>query len=102
MPIYPFECPECEECQEVQLTIADYDTTDTFECQYCCFELTKDNRIMCAVNVTRASYVDGTKRKGFAENREMLELKKASYNMKPEDRKNIKKEIKTIERTGKS
>lgn len=55
---------------------------------------------MTMPNVTRASYIDGTKRPGFADNRELLKLKQASYDLKPEDRKEIKKEINTIKSKG--
>ncbi len=56
---------------------------------------------MCAANVTRASYVDGTKRPGFAENKEIMKLRIASYSMPNEKRGDIKKEIKSIEKRGK-
>jgi putative FmdB family regulatory protein len=99
MPMYPFQCPKCEEEFDVVLSISDYDKESSWDCIQCEGVVTKDDRIICAANVTRASYVDGTKRKGFAERKEALKLKKESYNMKPEDRKEIRKTIKQIERS---
>jgi putative FmdB family regulatory protein len=101
MPMYPFHCPKCDEEFDILLSMADYDTTAPWDCLHCEGTVTKDDRVMVAANVTRASYVDGTVRPGFAENREIIKLKKESYNMKHEDRKDIKKTIKEIERSGK-
>ncbi len=101
MPSYPFECPHCQDTFDIVLSIKDYDATDTWDCLSCEGEITKKNRLMTMPSVTRVSYVDGTKRPGFAENREMLKLKQDSYNLKPEDRKEIKKEINTIASKGK-
>ena len=49
--------------------------------------------------VTRASYVDGTHRKGFKDLKESLKLEKASYDMPPAERQEIKKEIKAVKRS---
>ena len=96
MPIYPFQCPGCDNEIEVLMTISQYEALDQAE-HTCGAVYTKKNRILCAASVTRASYVDGTKRPGFAENKEMLKMKMAEYSMKPEDRKEIRKERKKLE-----
>ena len=100
-PLYPFECPKCDGEFDLEMTIPEYDITQVWDCQCCDSTVTKDDRIICAASVTRASFIDGTKREGFAENREMLKLRKLSYDMKPEDRKDIKKTITEIERSKK-
>ena len=100
-PLYPFHCPKCETEFDIIMTMADYDTSAPWECLLCEGAVTKEDRVIVAANVTRASYIDGTVRHGFAENREILKLTKASYDMKPEDRREIKKTIKEIERSGK-
>lgn len=102
MPMYPFECPKCQEEFDILLTMADYDEGKVWDCLLCEGTVTKENRVLCAASVTRASYVDGTKREGFAENREIMKLKLESYNMPHEKRKDIKKTIKDIERSGKT
>jgi len=99
MPQYPFKCPECTEEFDIILSISEYEVTDEWNCLFCNHEITKKERVMCAANVTRASYVDGTKRKGFAERKEAHKLKVESYSMKPEDRGEIKKTMKAIERS---
>ena len=51
--------------------------------------------------VTRASFVEGTQRKGFKDIKEARALEKASYDMPPDKRQEIKKEIKTIQKATK-
>jgi len=53
-------------------------------------------RLMQLPNVTRASFVDGTKRSGFAEMREALKLERESYKLKPSERTEIKREIRKV------
>lgn len=100
-PMYPFHCQKCELEFDILMSMADYDTTAPWDCPECENKVTKKDRVMVAASVTRASYVDGTVRPGFKENKEILKLRKESYNMKHEDRKEIKKTIKDIERSGK-
>lgn len=100
MPSYPLECGECETQFEPVHTIPEYDAIDEWECPGCGAAVTKKNRIIMAANVTRASYVDGTKRKGFAEQREIHNLRKASYDLPHDKRKDINKTIKSIEKSG--
>ena len=98
MPIYPFHCPGCDEEIDNHMTFDEYEVFEEAEHPRCGAFYTKQDRIICAASVTRASFVDGTKRKGFAENKEMLKMKMAEYSMKPEDRKEIRKERKTLEK----
>jgi hypothetical protein len=101
MPLYPFECPHCHEEFDIPILMDDYVAEDSWQCIKCDGDVSKDNRVMVAANVTRASFVDGTKRPGFAELKEANKLKTASYNMKPEDRGDIRKTISEIEKSGK-
>ena len=101
MPIYDFSCSHCEAEFTATMTLTEYDFQEFWNCPGCLKDVSKEDRIITGASVTRASYIDGTVRPGFAENREMLKLKKLSYNMKHEDRKDIKKTIKEIERSGK-
>ena len=94
--MYQFECHECDTGFDLMMSISEYSDSDSWECTGCGCEVTRDNRIITASSVTRAMYVDGTKRAGFSEQREILSLTKESYNMKPEDRKDIKSTIKSI------
>jgi hypothetical protein len=98
MPSYPFHCQKCDDEFDLVMTIPVYSETEIWDCQLCEGTVTKDDRILCAANVTRASFVDGTKRPGFSELKEAHKLKVASYNMKPEDRGDINKVIKDIEK----
>ena len=98
MPMYDFDCPKCQEEFSQAMTISEYGDSQVFECPQCQHPCDRDDRIITAASVTRASFVDGTKRPGFAERREALSLKTASYDMKSEDRKEIRKTIKEIER----
>ena len=52
--------------------------------------------------VTRASYVEGTKRKGFADLKEANRLQKASYDLPPKERQEVKKEINIIKKATKT
>ena len=98
MPMYPYRCPKCEDEFNITMTIAEYSEFEEFECPICGHaNVTRDDRIMCAPSVTRASYVMGTKRPGFAERKEVLKLRSQSYNMRPEDRTGIRREIRNIE-----
>jgi predicted nucleic acid-binding Zn ribbon protein len=102
IPVYPFACGHCEAEFDTIMTITEYEFKEFWDCPACLREVSKEDRIITRPNITKASYIDGTKRPGFAENREILKLKQESYNMKPDDRKAIKKTIKEIERSGKS
>ncbi len=101
IPSYPFECPECEADFDLVMRISTYEGEQMWDCPKCEMSVTKGDRVMVTSNVTRASYVDGTKRPGFAEQKLMHKLKLESYNMPHEKRGDIKKEIKNIERSGK-
>jgi len=99
MPFYPFKCDSCDTEFDLMMSISSYESGSQWSCESCSEPITKDNRVMVASNVTRASYVDGTVRAGFADSKEILKLRQSSYNMKPEDRTEIKKTIKKIERS---
>tara|TARA_B100001094_G_C18091467_1_gene750648 strand:- start:462 stop:773 length:312 start_codon:yes stop_codon:yes gene_type:complete len=103
MPSYPFTCPECDTSVEFQMSISEYSEWKSAGCSSpeCYYVLTKKDRVLTAPNVTRETYVMGTVRPGFAEQREIMKLEHASYNLRPEDRKDIKKEISTIKERGK-
>ena len=100
MPIYLYKCPKCEGEFDVEMTIPQYSEFKEFECpiEDCGHaNITRDDRIITPAAVTRASYVMGTKRPGFAERKEVLKLKSQSYNLRPEDRTEIRREIRNIE-----
>ena len=99
MPFYPFECPACDTEFDLMMSISSYESGGQWSCESCNEPITKDNRIMTAANVTRASYVDGTVRSGFADNREITKLRTESYNLPSSERKEINKVIKKIERS---
>ncbi len=101
MPVYEYECPKCDTDIELVMTISTYSNEQVWECTKCEGTVTKEDRIMCMPNVTRASYVDGTVRPGFAEQKEMHRLKVESYNLPHEKRADHKKEIKSIANRGK-
>lgn len=103
MPLYPFLCPNCNTQIELQMTIEKYEDWDSMGCPslYCEHVIGKDDRIITASNVTRETYVMGTARPGFAEQKEILKLEKESYDLKPEDKKDIKKAINEIKIRGK-
>ena len=104
MPIYDFKCPHCSTANELTLSIGQYDdwsngiVEPVVRCESCDGLLGLDNRVISAASVTRASFVDGTRRKGFAERKEAIKLKGEMYNMKPEDRGDVKKVIKELEK----
>ena len=97
---YPFQCPKCDGEFDIVMTMNDYDTTSPWDCAVCEGTVTKDDRIMVAASVTRASYVDGHKRPGFEEQKLIHKLRCDSYKIPNEKRGDIKAEIKSIEKRG--
>ena len=58
-------------------------------------------KTVAAPTVLRASFPDGTKRKNFADLREVSKLRKQMYNTPPDKRGEFKKAIKEISKKGK-
>lgn len=67
---------------------------DEFGCTNCGENTGK--RVMSSPNVTRASYVDGTRRKGFRDLKEASKLNIQASNSRDETKKEIHKEIRKM------
>ncbi len=98
MPLYDFQCPDCEAKIALEFTIKEY--SEEFTSTSCpkCEDgvIGKNDRTPTAANITRASYVDGTRRPGFDRGKEIVKLKAASYDLPHDKRGDINKEINTI------
>ncbi len=82
----------CAECGRVSDVLADPDELqrDVWECVVCggvC------HRTISKPNVPRATYVDGTKRKGFEDLKKAAKLEVEMYNKPPDQRAEYQKEI---------
>jgi hypothetical protein len=91
MPSYTYFCPDCEAKTYEQFKFSE--RPETIKCLVC--QGTAEYRIDMP-GITRASYVDGTKRKGWSEIREANKLVQAAAVSKPDTAKEIRKEIKKM------
>jgi hypothetical protein len=81
----------CEECDLVTDILIDRDEQGgTWGCPDCGGPMSKT---LSAPNFTRASYVDGTKRKGFAEMKEAVKVEREMMDLPPSKREEHQKLI---------
>lgn len=86
----------CQDCDHVTDILIDRDEQGgTWGCSECGGPMSKT---ISAPNITKASYVDGTKRKGFAEHKEIARLQTEAADLPPNKRGEINKAIDTIKR----
>lgn len=90
MPNFEFKCQECESVTTEFFKIADRPEVITCDCGGTAkFQLS-------APNIMGTALPDGTKRKGWAEMREASKINKQMANEKPENRKEMAKEIRKL------
>ena len=101
--IYKWECPKCENSVEVHRKMADHaegpskaEIKEALPEEHCRH---KWHRVYEMPGLTKASFLDGTKRKGFQDLKEIakLEVKKGSANSEAE-RKEASKAIADLKR----
>lgn len=86
----------CQDCDHVTDILIDRDEQGgTWGCPECGGAMSKT---FSAPNITRASYVDGTKRKGFSEHKEIAKLESAAADLPPNKRGEINKAIKRLKK----
>jgi len=89
----------CEECDLVTDILIDRDEQGgTWGCPDCGGPMSKT---LSAPNFTRASYVDGTKRKGFSEHKEIARLESEAAELPPQKRGDIQKAINQLKKVEK-
>ena len=94
MPNYSYECKVCAAGEELIL-FAKYEERDNQVCPECSTPVTRQ---ISAPNVMRASYPDGTKRKGFQDLKEAAKLNREAAGEKAgsERRKEIVSQIRKM------
>jgi hypothetical protein len=86
----------CDKCDLVAATLVERSEKDSsWECPDCDGTMA---RTLSAPNITRRSYVDGTKRKGFAEHKEIAKLEVEEAELPASKRGEIRRTIETIKR----
>lgn len=86
----------CEKCDLVtDLLIDREEQGGTWECPACQGEMRKT---LSAPNITRASYVDGVKRKGFQDQKEIARLESEMFDKPLGERRQYEKSINQIKR----
>lgn len=84
----------CAGCGFTQEMLTKRDEADgAWECPECGGECRRTIGVTAPALMTRAAFPMGTKREGFADMREALDLETASYNLPPNKRGAIQKEI---------
>lgn len=90
--VYDYLCNKCQEKTEYLVNVADPNWDDPKPCMKCgrgkCF------RAPSAPPVQKASFVDGTKRAGLEDMKQVAKLEHAKANLPPSQRGEIEKEIK--------
>ena len=91
MPNYQWECPKCKDIVEYNVPSKDRDSF-MLPCDHCGTDRT---RLFGMPMVMKASYPDGTKRKGWSDMlaTAKLEEAKANFDNKSEERQLINKEL---------
>lgn len=92
MPSYDYKCTTCE---QKFIEVVKYDQRED---KQLCPDCGTSTGVYCisAPNITRASYVDGTKRKGFSEMKEAAKLNREAAHSGTEKRREIEKEIRRM------
>lgn len=86
----------CQDCDLVTDIIIDRDEQGgTWGCPECGGAMSKT---LSAPNITRASYVDGTKRKGFEDMKQAVRVEREMMDLPPEKRSEHKKAIKELKK----
>lgn len=86
----------CADCDLVTDIMIDRDErSSTWGCPECGGPMSKT---ISAPNFTRKSYVDGTRRKGFAEMKEAVKLEREMMDLPPEQRKGHQRAIKELKK----
>ena len=88
----------CDKCDLVAATLVDRQeiiTHKEWECPDCAGTMT---RTISAPNITRKSFVDGTKRKGFQDHKEIARLQIEEAELPANKRSEIRRSIETIKR----
>ena len=101
MASYLWECEHCEIAARVDRSISDRDKVPSTDEATCLCETPEWTRVFEAAGITRATYVAGTKRKGFAELKEAAMLEVKAANLPPSERGEISKEIRRLRTTTK-
>lgn len=95
MPSYDYKCKSCE---YTFVDIVSYDDRDNIQECPDCGAVNAFRFYGKMPGVTRASYVDGTKRKGFDTLKEVNKLEIEKADLPPEKRTDINKEIKRLKK----
>ena len=86
----------CDTCDLVAATLIERSERDSsWECPDCQGTMT---RTLSAPNITRKSYTDGTKRKGFQDHKEIARLQIEEAELPASKRGEIRRNIETIQR----
>ena len=86
----------CEDCDLVTDILIDRDEQNgTWGCPECSGPMTKT---LSAPNITRASYVDGHKRKGFQEMKEAARIERQMLDLPPAQRGDATRAIKELKK----
>lgn len=96
---YDYLCKACGEKTEWLVNTADPDWDAPKDCMKC--GRGKAYRAPSSPPVQKASYVDGTKRKGMEDLKEAAKLEQAKANLPPEKRHDMEKAIKELKKVRK-
>ena len=89
-----YECPGCDQIFSDLVKRSERD--EGTKCPLCETQCVRDDELITAPNVTRASYVDGRRTDTAKDLIEAAKIESESFNLKPKDWKKHKSEVKRL------
>lgn len=100
MPVYEYKCLDCKEEFDERI---DYELRDMLQMCPACGMQAGEREIRSFPGITRASFIDGTKRKGIDELKRIAKLEQQKADLAPgsEEREGMNKEIRELRKVPK-